>query len=150
MLTLIWCLFHPPVTAVAHKRPQSFCQKCRWQVTRKYAYILDQTKLEWADYATVQAQYGNLSGNELTCNLSGNIQPQSSQLAEPLWTDPGIENGISVRKLISILKKRQEKSEYSPQILTNEEKATITTMGGGLLEKRSCGGRGGGGGGSPR
>ena len=25
--------FHPRVTAVARKRPRSFCQKCRWQVT---------------------------------------------------------------------------------------------------------------------
>ena len=25
--------FHSPVTAVARKRSQSFCQKCRWQVT---------------------------------------------------------------------------------------------------------------------
>ena len=24
-----------------------------------------------------------------TCNLSGSIQPQLSQLSEPLWTDPG-------------------------------------------------------------
>ena len=30
--------------------------------------------------------------------LSGNIRPQSSQLAEPLWTDPGINSGISVRE----------------------------------------------------
>ena len=29
-------------------------------------------------------------------------RPQSCQLAEPLWTDPGIESGISVRELISI------------------------------------------------
>ena len=28
-------------------------------------------------------------------------QPQSPQLAEPLWTDPGLKSGISVRKLIS-------------------------------------------------
>ena len=35
-------------------------------------------------------QCGNLSGNELTRNLSQNIRPQSSQLAEPLWTDPGL------------------------------------------------------------
>ena len=34
-------------------------------------------------------------------NLSGNIRLQSSQLAEPLWTDPGIKNGNSVRELIS-------------------------------------------------
>ena len=26
---------------------------------------------------------------------------QSSQLAEPLWTDPGVKSGISVRELIS-------------------------------------------------
>ena len=30
---------------------------------------------------------------------------QSSQLAEPLWTDPGLKNGISVCELISIFKK---------------------------------------------
>ena len=35
---------------------------------------------------------GNLFENELTRNLSGNSQPQSSQLAEPLWTDPGIKS----------------------------------------------------------
>ena len=39
---------------------------------------------------------GNLSGNELARNLSGNIRPQLSQLAEPLWTDPALKSGISV------------------------------------------------------
>ena len=34
------CPFHPCVTTVAHKRPQSFCQKCRWQVTAKHACTL--------------------------------------------------------------------------------------------------------------
>ena len=58
-------------------------------------------KSEWTDYAVVQVQCGNLSENELTLNLSGNLQLQSSQLAEPLWTDPGIKIGISVRKLVS-------------------------------------------------
>ena len=33
-------LFHPRVTAVARKRPRSFRQKCRWQVTAKHAYTL--------------------------------------------------------------------------------------------------------------
>ena len=33
----IWYLCHPCVTVVACKRPQSCCQKCRWQVTAKYA-----------------------------------------------------------------------------------------------------------------
>ena len=45
----------PCVTAVACKRPWSFCQNCRWQVTSKLAYTLDPTKSEWADYAAVQA-----------------------------------------------------------------------------------------------
>ena len=41
------------------KRPRSFCQKCRWQFTPNYAYTLDPTKSERADYA-VQAQCCNL------------------------------------------------------------------------------------------
>ena len=106
---------------------QSFCQKCRWQVTLKHAYTLDPSKSKWADYAAVQAQCGNLSGNDLTRNLSGNIRPhssqladtgiksginanirpQSSQLAVPLWTDPGIKSEISARELISLKKKKR-------------------------------------------
>ena len=39
-----------------------------------------------------------------TRNLLGNIRPQSSQLAEPLWTDPGIKSGISAREPISTSK----------------------------------------------
>ena len=84
VLTLIRRPFHLRVTAVARKRLRSFCQKCRWQVTPKHAYTFDPTKSEWADYAAVQAQCGNLSGNELTRNSSGNTRSQSSQLAEPL------------------------------------------------------------------
>ena len=84
VLTLIRCPFHPRVTAVARRRPRSFCQKCRWQVTLKHAYILAPLKSEWADYAAVHAECGNLSGNELTRNSSGNIRSQSSRLAEPM------------------------------------------------------------------
>ena len=53
-----------------------------------------------------------LSGNEPTRNLSGNIRPQSSQHAEPLWTDPGMKSGISVRKLISTIKKKRKKEQW--------------------------------------
>ena len=90
VLTRFQCPFHPHVTAVAHKSPLSFCQKCRWQVTPKQAYTFDPMKSEWADYAAVQAYFGNQSGNELTRNSSGNTWSRSSQLAEPLWTDSGI------------------------------------------------------------
>ena len=37
---LIRCPFHPGVTTVACKRPQPFCQKCRWQTTPKHARTL--------------------------------------------------------------------------------------------------------------
>ena len=95
VLILIWCPFHPCVTAVACKRTRSFCQMCRWQVTPEHAYTLDPSKSEWADYAAVQAEFGNLSGNELKRNSSGNTRSQSSQLAEPLWNDPGLKRGTS-------------------------------------------------------
>ena len=64
-------------------------------------------KSEWADYAAVRAECGNLSGNELTRNSSGNTRSQSSQLTEPLWADPGGKSGISLRELISIKKKKK-------------------------------------------
>ena len=43
---------------------------------------------------------GTYQGNELTRYSSGNTRPQSSQLAELLWTDPGVNSEISVRELI--------------------------------------------------
>ena len=73
-----------------------------------YAYTLDPTKSVWADYA-VQAQCGTYQENELTRNSSGNARPQSSQLAELLWTDPGLQSGIAVRKLVSTLKQNRKK-----------------------------------------
>ena len=109
MLTLIRCPYHPRATAVVRKRPRSFCQKCRWQVTLKHAYTLDPSKSEWADYAAVQAECGNLSGYELTRNTSGNTRSQSSQLAEPLWTDPGLKIRISLHELISTLYLKKKK-----------------------------------------
>ena len=70
--------------------------------TPKHAYTLEPTKSEWTDYAAVQTYCGNLSGNELTRSSSGNnTRSQSSQLSEPLWTDPGLNSGISVRELTS-------------------------------------------------
>ena len=101
----------PRVTVVACKRPWSFCQKCMRLVTSKHPYTLDPKKSEWADYAAIKAQCGNLSRNQLTRNLSGNTQPQPFQLTEPLWTDPGLQSGISVRMLISTSKKDEKKKK---------------------------------------
>ena len=50
---------------------------------------------------------GLLSGNEFTRDSSGINRSQSSQLAEPLWTDPGLKSGFSVCKLISTLRKEK-------------------------------------------
>ena len=44
---------------------------------------------------------GTYQGNELTCNTSGNTQPQLSQLVEALWADSGVLCGLRVRALIS-------------------------------------------------
>ena len=71
-------------------------------------------KSEWADYAAVQAQCGNLSGNKHILNLSWNTWPQSFQLTEPLWTDHGLKSGIKVCELISSKKKKaQAGNEWS-------------------------------------
>ena len=131
-LTLNGSPFHPCVTAVACKRPWSFCQKCRWQVAPKHAYTHDPSKLEWADYAAVQAECGTPSGNKLTSNLSGNTRSRSSQLAKPLWTDPGLKSGVSLHDLISTLKFKKSTDgewfvKHSPKILTWGEKATTRT-----------------------
>ena len=37
------------------------------------------------------------------------LKSQSSQLAEPLWTDPGLESEISVRELIPIKTKQKKR-----------------------------------------
>ena len=54
---------------------------------------------------------GTYQENELTCNWSGNTHPQSSQLAEPLWTEPSLKSAISVCELIPTLKKKKKKSQ---------------------------------------
>ena len=42
---------------------------------------------------------GTYTGEQFHTSLSGNTQPQSSQIAEPLWTDPGLKSGIAVCEL---------------------------------------------------
>ena len=57
---------------------------------------------------------GKCQDNELTRNSSGNTRPQSSHLAEPLLTDPGLKSEFSVHKLISTLSKNvQAGNEWS-------------------------------------
>ena len=49
----------------------------------------------------VHASYLVIDFYELIRNSSGNTRPQSSHLAEPLWTDHGLKSGISLPELVS-------------------------------------------------
>ena len=85
-----------------------------------------------------------LSGNKLSCELYGNAVPQSSQLTEPLWTDPGLKNGMSMYELMS--SKRKEKKGANREwfikplykILACEENTTTTSG----CDGASCSGSG--------
>ena len=107
------CPFHPRVTAVARKRPWSFCQNCRRQVTPKHAHTLDPKKSEWADrpYMLCRHSVGTYQRKRTTRNSSGNTRPQSPQLVETLWTDPGLTSGSSKCELIFTLKEEEEEEE---------------------------------------
>ena len=66
---------------------------------------------------------GTLSGNDLTRSSSGNTRTQSSQLAEPLWTNLGVECGISVSKLIIKNKSQAQAGNESSNILPKSSHA---------------------------
>ena len=59
---------------------------CRWQMTPKHAYTFDATK------------------------RAHTLLPQLSQVAEPLWTDPGLKAEL-VRELISTQKKKKKRNK---------------------------------------
>ena len=120
VLTLTRCLFQPHVTRVARKRPKSFCQNCKWQVTPLTQHSQNGltmplsrhrmgTYLETCSHATCQ---GTFSHGQLS-----------------LLSHCGIKSGISVCKLIFTLKKKKSASrewmvEHSPKTLASKEKAT--------------------------
>ena len=61
----------------------------------------DVLKAMWNNHKRQLAGKGlKCRGNELTRSSSGTAHPQSSQLAEPLWTGPGLKIKISARELI--------------------------------------------------
>ena len=52
-----------------------------------------------------------LSGHSVGIYPEKNSQPQSFQLAEPLWTDLGLKSGIFVRELICTSKKKKKEEK---------------------------------------
>ena len=89
---------------MVRKRPRSFCQNVVAGYTYTHEYTLDPTQLLCRHSA------GTYQENELTRNLSEDTRPQSSQLAEQLWTNPGLKSGISVRELICTKKKKKKRT----------------------------------------
>ena len=79
VLTLIHST--PCVTAVAHKRSQSFCQKCRWQVTPKHAYTLRM-------WLCMKWHGAWLYGVHRTCTETAAVScgtSHASAVSTPLW-----------------------------------------------------------------
>ena len=102
----------------SHVLPWSFCQKCRQQVTDKHpqtyqnpvtsGLIFDPTS--WSGLTLLSRHsVRTYQRNTLTCNWSGNAHPQSSQLTELLWSDPGFKEW-NLCDSWSPLKKRSKKS----------------------------------------
>ena len=57
---------------------------------------------------------------EMTHATRQRTRPQSSRLTGPLWTDPGLKTGISVRDLISTKKKKKKRKEKKEMQAGNE------------------------------
>ena len=77
----------PPLTHVAPLTQSAFLEQCQRRLMP--ATLPERRKFDfrWLLFAA-------LSGNELTRNSSGSTRLQSSQLAEPLWTDPGLKSEL--------------------------------------------------------
>ena len=60
---------------------------------------------------------GTSTGNEVARNSSGKTCPWSSQLAEPLWTQPGPKSGISADELICTQTEEEAQAEDNPSNL---------------------------------
>ena len=108
VLTLIRCPFHPRVTAVARKNPSNAAKSAGGRLHLNTHTPLTQRIRSGLTMPRSGHTVRTYQGNELTRNSSGNTRSQSSQLAEPLWIDPVLKSGISVRELISTLTKEKK------------------------------------------
>ena len=92
MLTLIWCPFHPALPQWHVKDPGHSAKSVGGRL-----YLNRRSGLTMLFRYSV----GTSQGNKLTCNSTGNTQPQSSKLTKPLWTL--VKSGICVHNLFSTL-----------------------------------------------
>ena len=134
MLILIRCPLHPHVTAWHVKDPGHFAKSAGGRLHLNTHTPLTHRSRSGLIMPLSRHSAGTY-GNELTRKSTGNTRSQSSQLTEPLWTDFGLKNGISVLELISTLKKKKRRRRLTGrtfyQILASEEKATTKREAGG-------------------
>ena len=75
-------LFHPCVTTVAHKRSQSFCQKCTWQVTVKHTCTLCMwLSMKWPDMVHGCMEYMKCTEMAVVSHGTSHV----SAVSTPLW-----------------------------------------------------------------
>ena len=74
--------FHPRFTAVARKRPRSFCQKCRWQVTAKTRIHLTYVALHEVTWCMVHGSMVYTERAEMAADSCGTIH--ASAVSTPL------------------------------------------------------------------
>ena len=103
-----WLLFHVRFTPVLPQRhvkdPGYFAESAGGKLHLNMHTPLTQRSRSGLTMPLSRHSIGTLSGIELTRNSSGYTRSQSSQLAEPLWTNPGVKSEISVCMLISTKK----------------------------------------------
>ena len=62
-------------------------------------------------YGTDGSSSDGLKASAIYTHASCRQTEQSSQLDEPLWTDPGTKSGISVRELVSTSKQTNKQTK---------------------------------------
>ena len=134
---MCWLLFGVRSTLMASKTPLSFCQNAGSRLhlnTHTPSTQWGQSGLTMPlSRHSVRTYYLEMRSHAI-CQWTFS---QSSQLTEPLWTDPGIKSGIGVCELISTPhppKKKKAQAgiqdwmvEHSLKVLAKEKATTITT-----------------------
>ena len=109
MLTLIRCPCSTPVLPQWHiKDPGHSAKSAGGRLHLSTHTPLIQRSRSGQTMSLSRHSVGTYQETSSHATRRGNTQPQSSQLAEPLWTDPGLKNGISIRELISTKKKKKK------------------------------------------
>ena len=108
MLTLIRCLFHAVLAQWHVKDPCHSAKSAGGRLHLNAHTPLTRRSLSGLTMLS-RHSVGTYQGNELTRNSLGKTRPQSSQLAESLWTDPDLKSGIGVRQLVSTCKRERER-----------------------------------------